>query len=85
MTAGAADSGVGVYFGEGVCDGWAVIGGWPLFRSSQSLALLEDLTQRKLKVVCVDALPEQLVYVQKGLAVLLAQPVYDWGTVWASH
>lgn len=61
--------------------GWAIVGGWPLFRSSQTLALLEDLTQRELKVVCVDALPEQLVYVDKGLAVLLAQPVYDWGTV----
>jgi ribose transport system substrate-binding protein len=61
--------------------GWAIVGGWPLFRSSQSLALLEDLTRRKLKVVCVDALPDQLVYVDKGLAVLLAQPVYDWGTV----
>lgn len=61
--------------------GWAVLGGWPLFRSSQSLALLDDLARRKLKVVCVDALPEQLVYVDKGLAVLLAQPVYDWGTV----
>jgi len=61
--------------------GWALIGGWPLFRSSQSLALLDDLTQRKLKVVCVDALPDQLVYVDRGLAVLLAQPVYDWGTV----
>jgi ribose transport system substrate-binding protein len=61
--------------------GWALIGGWPLFRSSQSLALLEDLTRRRQKVVSVDALPEQLVYVHKGLAVLLAQPVYDWGTV----
>jgi ribose transport system substrate-binding protein len=61
--------------------GWAIVGGWPLFRSSQSLALLDDLTQRQLKVVCVDALPEQLVYVDRGLAVLLAQPVYDWGTV----
>jgi len=61
--------------------GWAVVGGWPLFRSSQSLALLDDLARRKLAVVCVDALPEQLVYVDKGLAVLLAQPVYDWGTV----
>jgi ribose transport system substrate-binding protein len=61
--------------------GWALVGGWPLFRSSQSLALLDDLTQRKLKVVSVDALPEQLVYVDRGLAVLLAQPVYDWGTV----
>jgi ribose transport system substrate-binding protein len=61
--------------------GWAVVGGWPLFRSSRSLALLEDLARRKQKVVCIDALPEQLVYVDKGLAVLLAQPVYDWGTV----
>lgn len=61
--------------------GWAVVGGWPLFRSSRSLALLEDLTRRKLKLVCVDALPDQLVYVDKGHAVLLAQPVYDWGTV----
>jgi len=61
--------------------GWALVGGWPLFRSSQSLALLDDLSQRKLKVVGVDALPEELVYVDRGLAVLLAQPVYDWGTV----
>jgi len=61
--------------------GWTIVGGWPLFRSSQTLALLDDLTQRRLKVVCVDALPEELIYVDKGLAVLLAQPVYDWGTV----
>jgi len=61
--------------------GWAVVGGWPLFRSSQSLTLMDDLTRRKQKAVCVDALPDQLVYVDKGLAVLLAQPVYDWGTV----
>jgi ribose transport system substrate-binding protein len=61
--------------------GWALVGGWPLFRSSQSLALMEDLTRRRLKVVGIDALPEELVYVDKGLAVLLAQPVYGWGTV----
>ena len=29
----------------------------------------------------MDALPEQLVYVDQGVAVLLAQPVYEWGTV----
>jgi len=60
---------------------WIMVGGWPMFRSSQSLALLNDLTSRKLFVVAVDALPEQLLYVDKGLAVLYAQPVYEWGRV----
>ncbi len=64
--------------------GWALVGGWPLFRSSRSLALLDDLVSRKLKVVAVDALPEELVYVKRGAAVLLAQPVYDWGAVGVS-
>jgi ribose transport system substrate-binding protein len=32
--------------------------------------------------VAVDALPEQLVYVERGLVpVLWAQPVYDWGAI----
>ena len=62
--------------------GWAMVGGWPLFRSSQSLALAEDLKKRGLKVVAVDALPEQLNYVERGLVpVLWAQPVYLWGKV----
>jgi ribose transport system substrate-binding protein len=61
--------------------GWVMVGGWPLFRSSQSLSLINDLTSRKLAIVAVDALPEQLLYVDKGLAVLYAQPVYDWGRV----
>ncbi len=60
---------------------WIMVGGWPLFRSSQSFALLNDLTRRKLTVVAVDGLPEQLLYVDKGLAVLYAQPVYEWGRV----
>jgi ribose transport system substrate-binding protein len=60
---------------------WAMIGGWPLFRSSQSLALLQDVGARKLEIVAVDALPDQLLYVDKGLAVLYGQPVYDWGRV----
>jgi len=62
--------------------GWAMVGGWPLFRSSQSLALVEELKQRGLKVVAVDALPEQLTYVDRGLVpVLWAQPIYLWGKV----
>jgi ribose transport system substrate-binding protein len=58
--------------------GWAMIGGWPLFTS----ALLTDLDPSKVKIVSVDALPAELAYVDKGLApVLLAQPTFLWGYV----
>ncbi len=59
-------------------DGWAMIGGWPLFTG----ALLTDLDPAKVKIVAVDALPAELPYVERGLApVLLAQPTYLWGDV----
>jgi ribose transport system substrate-binding protein len=62
--------------------GWAMLGGWALYRSSRTPALVEELRRREIKVVAVNALPEQLHYVEKGLApVLLAQPVYTWGSV----
>ena len=58
--------------------GWAMIGGWPLFTQT----LLTDLDPNKQKVVAVDALPDELPYVEKGITpVLLAQPVYKWGYV----
>jgi ribose transport system substrate-binding protein len=58
--------------------GWAMIGGWPLFTQT----LLTDLNPGKVKIVAVDGLPAQLAYVEKGLApVLLAQPTYLWGHV----
>jgi len=58
--------------------GWALVGGWPLFTKT----LLTDLSADKLKIVSVDALPAQLAYVDKGLApVLLAQPTFLWGKV----
>ncbi|MEP6918613.1 MAG: substrate-binding domain-containing protein, partial [Acidobacteriota bacterium] len=58
--------------------GWAMIGGWPLFTPT----LLTDLDANKVKIVAVDALPAELAYVDKGLApVLLAQPTYLWGYV----
>lgn len=57
-------------------NGWAMIGGWPLFGGT----LLTALDPAKVKIVAIDALPSELAYVQKGLApVLLAQPIYDWG------
>lgn len=58
--------------------GWAFVGGWPLFAQS----LLTDATLAKLKVVSVDALPAELAYVDRGVVpVLLAQSVYKWGYV----
>ncbi len=58
--------------------GWAFIGGWPLFTQ----ALLTDLNPARVKVASVDALPAELVYVDRGIVpVLLAQSVYQWGYV----
>jgi ribose transport system substrate-binding protein len=58
--------------------GWAMIGGWPLFTRS----LLTDLNPDKVKVASVDALPAQLEYIEKGVVpVLLAQSVYLWGDI----
>ena len=57
---------------------WAMIGGWPLFSQS----LLTDPSMKRQKVVSVDALPDELAYVEKGIVpVLLAQPVYLWGDI----
>jgi len=59
-------------------EGWAMVGGWPLFTKS----LLTDLDPARIKVVAVDALPAELPYVEKGIApALLAQPTYMWGYV----
>src|SRR5215831_17699835 len=58
--------------------GWAFIGGWPLFTT----ALLKDLNPAKIKVASVDAMPAELAYVDQGVVpVLLAQSVYKWGDV----
>ncbi len=58
--------------------GWAMIGGWPLFTK----ALLTDLDPAKVKIVAIDALPAELPYVERGLApVLFAQPTFNWGYV----
>jgi len=58
--------------------GWAFIGGWPLWTTT----LLTDLDPKKVKIVSVDALPSELPYVEKGIApVLFAQPTYNWGYV----
>jgi ribose transport system substrate-binding protein len=56
-------------------DGWALVGGWPLFTDA-----LMKWEPGKVKIVSVDALPAQLPYVKRGIvASLQAQQVYAWG------
>jgi ribose transport system substrate-binding protein len=56
--------------------GWAFIGGWPLFTTD---AL--KWPAGSVKVASVDALPAQLGYLKSGhVEVLLAQDCYGWGT-----
>jgi ribose transport system substrate-binding protein len=56
-------------------EGWAIIGGWPLLTKNAVRWKAGDV-----KVVCVDALPPQLPYLETGHAeVLLGQDCYGWG------
>ncbi len=56
-------------------EGWAMVGGWPLFTAN---ALRWE--PGTVKVVAVDALPQQLPYLESGhVQVLLAQDCYGWG------
>jgi ribose transport system substrate-binding protein len=56
-------------------EGWAMVGGWPLFTTN---AL--KFEPGKIKVVSVDALPAQLPYLKSGhVQLLLAQDCYGWG------
>lgn len=55
--------------------GWAMVGGWPLFTKG---AL--KWQPGSVKVVSVDALPAQLPYVEEGFVqALFAQDCYGWG------
>jgi ribose transport system substrate-binding protein len=55
--------------------GWAMVGGWPLFTKN---AL--KWPPGSIKVVSVDALPAQIPYVQQGyVEALYAQDCYGWG------
>ena len=59
-------------------NGWAFVGGWPLWTKS----LVDELDPSRLKIVSVDGLPAQLPYVARGVVpVLLAQPTFEWGHV----
>ncbi len=61
---------------NGGIQGWAFIGGWPLFTAD---AL--KWSAGSVKVVSCDALPAQLNYVRDGhVDALYAQDCYGWGT-----
>jgi ribose transport system substrate-binding protein len=56
-------------------EGWAMIGGWPLFTKN---ALRWQ--PGEVKVASCDALPPQLAYLESGhVQALLAQDCYGWG------
>jgi ribose transport system substrate-binding protein len=56
--------------------GWAMVGGWPLFTDNAI-----KWEPGAVKVVAVDALPSQLKYLESGhVQMLLAQQVYEWGS-----
>jgi ribose transport system substrate-binding protein len=56
-------------------NGWAMIGGWPLFTDN---AL--KWQAGTVKCVSVDALPPELAYLRSGhVQLLLAQQCYEWG------
>jgi ribose transport system substrate-binding protein len=56
-------------------NGWAMIGGWPLFTDN---AL--KWQPGTIKCVAVDALPPELAYLRSGhVQLLLAQQCYEWG------
>jgi ribose transport system substrate-binding protein len=57
-------------------DGWAFVGGWPLF-TDHALDSVGD----NVKVVSCDALPKQFQYLEQGkVQALVAQDCYGWGT-----
>jgi ribose transport system substrate-binding protein len=65
--------------------GWAMVGGWPLYSKTLLGELDRDAggaSRPRYKIVSVNALPPQLIYVERGFApVLLAQPTYMWGAL----
>ncbi len=62
--------------------GWVIVGGWPLYNRTLLGEMEADAANTRYKIVSINALPPQLIYVEKGFApVLLAQPTYLWGAV----
>lgn len=60
---------------NGQIDGWIMLGGWAL-EGTEPL----DFGGKSPKIVAVDAQPEELQWIEKGVVpVMLAEPAYQWG------
>ena len=60
----------------GKIQGWAFVGGWPLFTDNA----LNWQPPGSIKVISCDALPKQLQYLRNGyVQELIAQDCYGWG------
>jgi len=56
-------------------NGWALVGGWPLYTDNALDGIYENA-----KIVSMDPLPLPIGYAQKGqVQVLVGQPYYGWG------
>ena len=59
-----------------------MVGGWPLYNKTLLGELETNPAPNRPRIVAVNALPPQLIYLEKGyVSVLLAQPTYLWGAV----
>ncbi len=59
----------------GPIDGWALMGGWPLYDTAGL-----DEVPSKVRIVSMDPLPPALDYLDDGrVQMLIAQPYYEWG------
>jgi ribose transport system substrate-binding protein len=57
--------------------GWAMVGGWPFFDDG----LMDKIEPGSVKIVSVDALPQQLPYIENGIVqVMVGQTAYNWGS-----
>ncbi len=61
---------------NGDLTGWVMLGGWALSNKT----LLDERKFTRLKTVAIDALPNELAYLDKNAVTeLLGQPTYSWG------
>lgn len=59
----------------GPIDGWALMGGWPLYDTAGL-----DQVPSTVRIVSMDPLPPALDYLDEGrVQMLIAQPYYEWG------
>lgn len=60
---------------HGPIDGWAFVGGWPMYMEGGL-----DAVPTQTPIVSIDLLPQTLDYLESGrVKALVGQPYFDWG------